>query len=340
MAQVTIRDVAAKASVSVSVASNALNNKGRVNADTRRRVQEAAMTLGYVANYSARRLRGEGGAIGVVLPGRPEEVAHERYLSESVHGFNRMAAGLDCKLHQIFYSEESFSEAELYRVLSDGSVDGVIFLAPFLSKMETIMQVMNRLIQLPFLFFCARPPIPQMNYIDCDHYAGGAAAVRYLLELGHERIAYLMPPNWQESTNSLDMLSGIQQEMEKAGLPLYQYVAEQWRESYHLDEVIKDGVTAVIAWNDFFALRVIGGMTRRGVQIPQGMSVIGFDDESFSKWMHPSLTTFAQPLFEMSGDAIIYLMKRIKGETSESIQKTFPMQLIVRESCSVPPKSY
>ena len=84
MSRPTIRDVAGLAGVSISVASNALNNKGRVSVETRRRVQIVAQELEYVANYSARRLRGSGDrTVGVLVGTGPETLVSSRYFRES-----------------------------------------------------------------------------------------------------------------------------------------------------------------------------------------------------------------------------------------------------------------
>jgi LacI family transcriptional regulator len=332
MPKPTIRDVAKHAGVSVSLASFALNDKGRVNAETRQRIKDAAQELGYVPNFSARRLRGEGGAIGAIVTDTLEDAPLERFVGESLYRFNNSANELGHKLHQIHLPSMSFFESSLFNALNDGAIDGAIFLAPRISQVEIILKVMEQLNHLPHIFFSASPDLPGESFIDSDGQTGGAEIVRYLLGQGYTKIAYLMPSDGHDHYNARDRLSGAQEEMQKEGLALNLYYAQHWQNTISLDEILQDGNTAIMAWNDIFAIRVISKLTRMGLKVPDDIAVVGFDDELFAKWMHPKLTTVSQPLGEMSRAATNYLVNRIKDENIKPIRQKFPVQLIVRET--------
>ncbi len=332
MAKPTIREVAKLAGVSVSVASNALNNRGRVNAKTRERVKDAARTLGYVPNYAARRLRGEGGAIGVIVTDTLESVPLERFVGESLYWFYHLTFDLGFKLHRIHLPSAEFSEANLFDALNDGTIDGAIFLVPRIPQIEAIINTMNQLNHLPHIFVSATPDLPGESYVDSDGKEGAAAAVRHLLDQGHTRIGYLMPSDGHDQFNAVDRLNGAQEEMVKSGLALSVYYATDWQETISLDEILADKITAIITWNDIFALRVISKLSRIGLQVPKDIAVIGFDDEMFAKWTHPKITTVSQPIPDMSTAAIKYLMSRIKTGEPNVLRQKFPVQLIVRES--------
>lgn len=332
MAKPTIREVAKQAGVSVSVASNALNNKGRVNIETRERVKEAARFLGYVPNYSAQRLRGEGGAIGVIVTDTLEDAPLERFVGESLYWFYHLTYDLGFKLHRIHLPSAEFSEAKLFDSLNDGTIDGAIFLVPRIPQIEAITNVMNQLNHLPHIFVSATPDLPSESFVDSNGRAGAAAAVRHLLDQDHTRIGYLMPSDGHDQFNALDRLHGAQEEMEKSGLELSVYYATHWEETISLEEILADEITAIISWNDIFALRVISKLNRMGLHVPQDIAVIGFDDELFSKWTHPKITTVSQPIADMSKAAIDYLITRIKTKESKVLRQKFPVQLIVRES--------
>ena len=332
MPRPTLRDVAQKAGVSISVASNALNDKGRVNAETRQRVKQTARDIGYVPSYSARRLRGENGhSIGAVIAAAQEQITSERYFSESAYAFGRAAAETDYKFHLVHLLETEFSEAQLYATLSDDAVDGVIIVAPLLTQVDAIVQAMGRLPHIPYILFSASPDIPDVSYVDSDGKAGGRLAIRHFLSLGHTRIAYLAPPG--SNSNSWDRLQGCQEEMRQAGLSLFSYTLQSWTDLTPLDAMLADGITAVLAFDDLFALRIISDIKRRDLRVPQDIAVIGFDDETFGQVSHPRLTTVYQPLSDMGTEAVSYLVRRLSGETSEPYQKIFPVRLIVRESC-------
>jgi LacI family transcriptional regulator len=328
----TLRDVAQKAGVSISVASNALNDKGRVNAETRRRVKQAARDIGYVPSYSARRLRGEGGhSIGAVIAVPQEQVTSERYFSESAYAFGRAAAETGYKFHLIHLLESEFSEAHLYTTLSDDAVDGVIIVAPPLTQIDAIVQAMDKLSHIPYILFSVSPDIPDVSYVDSDGKAGGCMVIRHFLSLGHTRIAYLAPP--ESNSNSKDRLRGCQEEMRRAGLPLFSYTLQSWIDPAPLGAMLADGISAVLAFDDLFALRIISDAERRGLRVPQDLAVIGFDDEAFGQVSHPRLTTVYQPLSDMGTEAVDYLVSRLSGKTTEPYRRTFPVKLIVRESC-------
>jgi DNA-binding LacI/PurR family transcriptional regulator len=332
MAKPTIRDVAQRAGVSVSVASNALNDKGRVSDATRQRVKEAALAMGYVGDYAARRLRGVGGAIGVVITDTLEAIPLERYTGESLYWFYRLADEAGYKLHQFHLPSTEYDESRLYSVLNDGAIDGAIFVVPRLSQIETITRVMERLNHLPHLFFGAIPDLPDVNYVDGDGRKGASEAIAHLLARGHEHIAYLMPSDGHDHFDARDRLLGARSEMAAAGLELAVYYAEHWESNISLDAILANETTAIITWNDLFALRIIGELDRRGIDVPGDIAVVGFDDEAFSKWMRPALTTISQPIEAMSRTAVDFLVERIKNGATESCKKIFPMDLIVRES--------
>jgi DNA-binding LacI/PurR family transcriptional regulator len=332
MSKPTIRDVAHQAGVSVSLASLALNNKGRVSEETRQRIKAAAKELGYVPNFSARRLRGEGGTIGAIVTDTLEDAPLERFVGESLYQFNNAALKLGYKLHQIHLPSMEFSESSLFNVLSDGAIDGAIFLAPRISQIDIVLKTMERLNHLPHLFFSASPDIPSESYIDSDGYSGAAEIVRYLLSKGITKIAYLMPSDGHDHFNAHDRLAGAQAEMEKSGRRLNVYYAQHWQDTISLEIILADGNTAIIAWNDIFAMRVISKLIRMNLRIPDDIAVIGFDDELFAKWMYPKLTTVSQPLREMSSAAVDYLINRIKRETITPLQQKYPVHLIIRET--------
>lgn len=332
MARPTIRDVAKRAGVSVSVASNALNDKGRVSDATRGRVKDAALELGYVGDYAARRLRGVGGAIGVVITDTLEAIPLERYTGESLYWFSRLADESGYKLHQFHLPSTEYDESRLCGVLNDGAIDGAIFVVPRLSQVEVITRVMERLHHLPHLFFGAAPDLPDANYVDGDGEKGAAEVVAHLLGQGHERIAYLMPSDGHDHFDARDRLQGARNQMAAAGLELAIYYAEHWGSHISLDAILADGATAIITWNDLFALRIVGELAQRGLEVPGDLAVVGFDDEVFSKWMRPTLTTVSQPIEAMSRAAVEFLIERIRTGTAECCKSKFPMSLIVRES--------
>ena len=338
MSKPTLRNVAKRAGVSLSVASNALNDKGRVNPETRRRVKRAAREIGYVPNYSARRLRGENRrTLGAVIAATQEQITSEKYFGESAYAFGRSAAQAGLKLNLIHLLDNEFNESQLCSALSDDAIDGAIIVAPLLSQIDAIARAMARLPHIPYILFSTSPQTPEISFVDSDGQAGGRMAVRHLMRLGHTRIAYLAPP--EGNSNSRDRSQGYREEMQRAGLVPFCYALQTWIDPVPLDTMLADGITALLAFDDIFALHIMSEAKRRGLRVPHDLAVIGFDDEPFGRVSHPRLTTLYQPLADMGAKAVKYLVRRLQGETTEPYQKIFPVKLIVRESCGarVPP---
>ncbi len=330
MSKPTIREVAARAGVSISVASNALNHKGRVSEETRHRVLEAARALGYVPSYAARRLRGVSRAIGMLVIAAQEELISVRYFSEPLYAMVRAVEKADYKLHYIHIASNELTAEALRRALSDGAVDGLVVMAPDPAHVAIIASALK---DVPYILFGAAPPQDDVSYVDSDGRDGAAKAVRHLMHLGHERIAYLMPGG--ANYNAMDRLRGYQDVVQEAGLPSLVYAPAAWDAPVPIEAMLADEVTAVLAFDDFYAVQIIGELQRRGMHVPGDVAVIGFDDEVFGQWMYPRLTTLRQPLTEMGQVAADYLIRRLEaGDAAVPLcRKVLPMQLIVRESC-------
>jgi DNA-binding LacI/PurR family transcriptional regulator len=109
-----------------------------------------------VPNYSARRLRGEGDAIGVMITDTLEDVPLERFTGEALYWFYHLSYDRGYKLNRVHLPSAEFNETRLYAALNDGALDGVIFLTPRLSQVEAIVRVMDRLNHLPHIFSARR----------------------------------------------------------------------------------------------------------------------------------------------------------------------------------------
>ena len=329
MSKPTIREVASRARVSISVASNALNRKGRVSEETRQRVEEAARAIGYVPSYAARRLRGASRAIGVLVMPFFEELLPVRYFSEPLYVLMQAAAEADYKLYYIHLSDDELSEEALQHIMRDGAIDGLVVMAPDPAQFELLANVLS---DMPYVLFGAAPRREGVNYVDSDGCGGAMAATRHLLELGHTHVSYLMPG--YGNYNARDRLRGYSAVMEEAGLAPTVYELADYKSPLPMDEMVNDGTTAVVAFDDFYAARVIGELQRLGLRVPQDVAVIGFDDEAFGRWMYPRLTTLRQPLTKMGAVAAEYLIQRLEAEEEIPLcREVLPVELVVRESC-------
>lgn len=200
--------------------------------------------------------------------------------------------------------------------------------------------------------------LPSLN-CDCvtsDNYAGGYNAVNYLVNLGHERIAFLSRPILQLSTIA-ERYKGYQQALQDAGLtPLSPWLVGREDQELTTRPAItaySSGVgpeieqiarylksserpTALFAMNDLMALQALKAASQIGLRVPQDLSLVGFDDMDIAAHLDVPLTTMAQDVFGLGERAARLLIERIEGYNGPPRQETLPTQLCIRASTSKP----
>lgn len=332
--KVTLAHVARLAGVSLITASKVLNNKGRISEATRARVLQAANQLGYVANTAARSLRGQPTQIlGIVIP---ELVSP--YFAEVARAAAETASQKGYDLAVFTTSRDPERERERVGALLGGLADGLIIVVPigsagFLASLER-----------------SRSPVVLVNHfgapthlpvVRADSFEGSLAAVRHLMALGHRRIGFITGA--AHSSQAAERLRAYRECMLAAGLwderlvRPGDFTQQRGVEAGHELLSLEDPPTAIFAASDLTAFGVIAAAQARGLQVPQDLSVVGFDDIPAAAHSHPSLTTVAHPIQAM-GQAMVDLIIRAKaGEEVRDALVEFPSKLVVRES-SVPPR--
>ncbi|MGI5161593.1 LacI family DNA-binding transcriptional regulator [Microbispora sp. CA-102843] len=184
-------------------------------------------------------------------------------------------------------------------------------------------------------------PLHQTPSVGATNWSGGMAATRHLLDLGHRRIAMLSgPTQWPCCRARLD---GYRAAMDAAGVPVDPalvrvstlYVEGGLRDAAELLR-LPDPPTAVFTANDLQALGVYEAARRAGLRIPEDLSVVGFDDLSFTQWAGPPMTTVRQPLVQMGAAAVRMVLALADGEPLEQHRVELATTLVVRESTAPP----
>ncbi|GLX09552.1 LacI family DNA-binding transcriptional regulator [Microbispora sp. NBRC 16548] len=180
-------------------------------------------------------------------------------------------------------------------------------------------------------------PLHETPSVGATNWSGGMAATRHLLDLGHRRIAMLSgPTQWPCCRARLD---GYRAAMDAAGVPVDPelvrvstlYVEGGLRDGAELLR-LPDPPTAVFTANDLQALGVYEAARRAGLRIPEDLSVVGFDDLSFTQWAGPPMTTVRQPLVQMGAAAARMVLALADGEPLEQHRVELATTLVVRES--------
>src|SRR5579859_2558256 len=296
MAPVTMRDVAKRARVSKTTVSHVLNGTRYVEPATETRVRQAMRELGYRPNLLARSFRRrETRTIGLLIP----SIASP-YWAELAQVIERAgyAAGYGVLLGTSNWSVDL--EREYLQLLLAKQIDGIVLAAttPNGAMFNEILTA-----HVPSVVLNQIPADRAVSGVLVDNYRGGYLAGEYLARLGHRQVGCIrLPPTAGQDGRG----AGFRQAYTDAGIALpdsafidgdYEYRGGETAVQYLLDR--HPGTTAVFAATDHMALGVIKGLQRARRQVPDDVSVIGFDNISYATAITPELTTIAQPIARM-----------------------------------------
>jgi DNA-binding LacI/PurR family transcriptional regulator len=334
-ASVSIKDIAKAASVSHSTVSRALSDSPLVKAETRSRIQSLAREMGYSPDAWARSLvMRQTRTVGVVVT-----TLADPFIAEVVQGIESTAYQHGYTV--ILASSGSEPERELAAVemLRSKRVDGVIVTS---SRVGALYQKHLERIGVPVVLLNNHSE-QSGRYtfsVTVDNQHGGHLATQHLIELGHRRIAFVSGPAGTSSSDG--RWTGYRQALTEAGIPpeLGLVVSgtgrtEAGEQAFYTLMALAEPPTAVFCYNDVTAIGLLHAARETGLSVPQDLSLVGFDDIPFASFMYPSLTTIAQPKFEMGEQAMqmalaLMATKSVSGaEVSDIVVKG---QLIVRGS--------
>jgi LacI family transcriptional regulator len=328
----TMKDVARLAGVSTSTVSAVVNQNVPVSPERKERVLRAMAALHYQPDEIARSLKkGRTKAIGVVVP----DITNAFY-PEVVRGVEEAAFARGYAVFLCDSQEDASRENDHLLALFSRRVDGVLLACCNDSiAYETTLEL-----HVPCVFMDRLPASKAEGTVSTDNVEAGSMAARHLLDLGHQRIAMIV--GRLSLSPHRDRLEGFRKAMQEANLPI--------RDEYLVqgDVQIESGVdaarqllrlearpSAVIASNSKLLLGLLQVFDEEKVKVPQQISVVGFDDYAWNKYLSPSITTVAQPTFEMGRQAfglLLQLMNRDEMTESTSRHLRLGAELRVRHS--------
>ncbi len=327
--KVSIQDIARRAGVSKSTVSRVLNRATAVAPDKESAVLEAVSDLNYQPNIFARGLAGgQSMTIGVLTQnvGSPFYDAIMAGVISALEGSRYWPIFADGRW------QERVEEKALQTLMSR-HVDGLILVGGTLSVQA--LHTINE--QSPLLVVARQIPEFAERCLFIDNFEAAYQATHYLIELGHRRIAHISGmENHQDASQRRE---GYAQALADAGIELNPnlIVEGTFRQQSGVLAVEtllaqRQTFSAIFAANDQMAMGARLALFRRGIRVPDDVSLIGFDDQSGAAFMTPPLTTVRQPATEMGEAAARILLHLLKNEPYEIPR--FPTQLIIRESTS------
>lgn len=325
----SIYDVAKLAGVSHMTVSRVLNGHPNIRDSTRERVLEAIKETNYTRSSIARALATQRAMrIGVLVDSPvhygPNSTLRALESAAREHGYAVSAVSFSDE-------DEAHVDTGIAELVTQG-VDGLCMIAPRVSSLDKLRKGASG---MPALVVQAEP-VSGMHVAAVDQRAGAIAAVRHLVELGHERILHLAGPlDWYDSRARIEGWASV---LAEAGLPSSDPIVGDWSSDsgYEVGRNHDfDGATAVFASNDQMALGLIHGLTERGMNVPEDMSVVGFDDLPDARHFLPPLTTVRQD-FASLGELILSLLVAAIENAPVSGRHLIKPKLIVRKSSSAP----
>ncbi|GAA3738756.1 LacI family transcriptional regulator [Spinactinospora alkalitolerans] len=319
---VTIRDVAKAAGVSPATVSRVMNNQESVAPELARRVQQAAVSLGYRPSAIAQGLaRGRTGLVAITVP----DLGNPMFQSV-LRGVSR-AAGRDGYRLLVTDSHELPLEEPLLAQESRLRADGLVLCSPRSHDRELVELAPT--IE-PFVLVNRHVDGLEAPTVSVDYSSGVRAVCAHLAWLGHTRVAFLSGP--RASVSNRQRMEALE---ESARGRFELHIVEcgsMLEEGYEAaDRALATGATAVIGYNDLVALGALGKMTEIGVAVPDQVSVVGFDDIPFSRYISPRLTTVSVPQEELGREAWQRLAAMLRKEDPPA-DVCFTPRLEVRDS--------
>lgn len=333
---VTINDVAKEAGVSITTVSRVLNNNYPVKGETRIKIEEAIKKLNYKPNVMARSLiTKRTSIIGVIVPGLtnlffPTIVEAVQDVAK-VNGYSISLGNTGGDLNE---------EIKLVEELKSRQADGIIVIDPSIDNLEKgYYDKLSKTV--PLIIVNGSPSGYKCSFVCYDEEVGTVEAFKYLLKLGHKKIAFIRG----HKSFSYDIKEKIYKNILKEGKLDYVKVLNAGKgNSIEVVEetenivremlLSKEVPTAVFACNDLMAVGVMNACNKLSMQVPKELSVIGFDNTLLSSVSHPKLTTVDLNMKEIGGMAASELIDIIENKKSSRKKIILDTKLLIRESCA------
>lgn len=330
--EVTIQHIAEKLGLSVSTVSRALNGSYGVHPKTIARVQEAAQSLGYVPNLGAKQLvTRKSNLVGVFMPEMEKESIRE---FDDIFATLRKALRLYQKEILIFsvpfteYKPNSLTEWVRMR-----NLEGCVFMPPFAKNHPLIKEAVK--LQVPSVNLGSAVG-PRCSLVASDDREGGKIAAAYLIGQGHRRIGYITgPPDvsiCEERYKGFSeiLLTETGTLHDSAQLEYGDFGGESGAVAVLKLLARAPELTAVCCANDLMAMGAVMELARKGISVPQDISVMGYDGAFFTAYNNPPLTTVRHQYERMGTLAAEMLLEVMNGGAGRTL-KLVP-ELICRES--------
>jgi LacI family transcriptional regulator len=335
--RVTLQQVAKRAGVSRTTASFVLTGRHadmRISEDAQQRVVKAASDLDYRPNRISRGLRTNvTHTIGLVS----DTIATEPFAGEVIRGAVTAALAHDRMLFVVETEGDQNAEEQLVRDMLDRQVDGFIYAAMFTRE----VQVPARLFGQPLVLLNCTTADLEVPAVIPDEINAGRDAAQILLDAGHREGIFVVGEPAPHLFAGRERVAGVTEALQAAAVQLSGVLACRWEPALAhaaVGELLTDGdqPKALICLNDRVALGTYEALAEAGLNVPEDVSIVSFDDSFLASWLRPALTSLALPHHDMGKRAVELL---IEGDAAAS-EHRIAMPIRRRDSVAEPRGSY
>src|SRR5471030_3020151 len=318
--KITIVDVAKKANVSVATVSRVTSGNYPVKAETKKRVLEVIEELKYIPNMQARELtQQKSSTIGVVVPS-----INNMFFPEVINGIESILKLNSLSLVLACSNNDDDEERSCVNNLLSKNVSGIIVIDPNTDNIKS--EFYHNISKLtPIVFVNGHSVSTNISSVVNDEAMGAGMALNYLLENNHKDILFVRGKGsysydikekvYKETMtdlnnfnpkNIIDIGNGNSSETVDNTITLF------------LDILKNSSATAVFACNDLMAVGVLNACKKLNLDVPNDLSIIGYDNIDLSKFVEPKLTTIDQNMFLLGTNASMLLLEKIEYDNSYS----------------------
>lgn len=331
----SIREVAARAGVSVKTVSRVINNHRYVTAETRGRVDDAIKALGFRPSIAARSLAGwRSGQVALLYDNHSPYYIHQ--IQEGC--WSRCQAGDTRLLAQPIDVADPLVAEKVLGLIAETHVDGIILSSPVTDCPKVLAALEDQGIAFVRISPGTNHALTSSVFMDDAQAADDMTT--HLINLGHRRIGFVI--GHPDHMASDQRLFGYRRALDRAGIAYEPALAVQGQFDFDSGAAAARALldlaaqpTAIFASNDDMAAGVLAVAHRRGIAVPDQLSVAGFDDTTLARVVWPPLTTIRQPVRELAFTATDMLLR---GDGAIEHQR-LSHDLIIRDSTAPPPES-
>jgi LacI family transcriptional regulator len=324
----TIKDIAKRANVAISTVSYVLNDSKNVKPETKERIMKIIEELNYHPRMVARSLKTRKTlTIGIIVP----DISN-MFFTEIIRGIEDLFNKHDYSVILCNTDEDQSKESKYIKTLFEKDIDGLIFLGTGKNQQNLLKNKKN----IPVVIV-DRKIGDEFNSVMVNNLKGGYLATEYLLKKHHSEVLFLSGS--LAVSTYFDRLSGYKEALRANGYAFNEALVHQCEASsdggYLCIEKLFDKsfpFKSIFAANDLIALGAMKALIKRGIKIPEEVSIIGYDNIPTSYLVIPALTTVNQPKYLMGEQAGRLLLKQIKEEMNGEEQIVLDPELIIRET--------